>query len=256
MLKKKIEWEFMDFGLDLQPTIDLIEQPSGLFSLLDDAVAQKATDDIKLREEFNRKHGKKTSVFKLDKFDQKIFNIVHYAGEVPYNVESWLIKNVDPMNDDCAKCFYESKSKYVSYLFKDFADQKRRGGSAFQTVAKEYKSQLNSLMEKLTSTEPHFIRCIIPNHIQKAGILDSKIVLDQLKCNGVLEGIRISRKGYPGRIQYPQFVQRYHLLCTDSELKNEQTQKGKSSIIIKKSKIQEKKRIYAWINKSFFKNRC
>ncbi|NXS19293.1 MYH2 protein, partial [Mystacornis crossleyi] len=44
------------------------------------------------------------------------------------------------------------------------------------------------------------------------GLMDHKLVLHQLRCNGVLEGIRICRKGFPNKISYGDFKQRYHLL--------------------------------------------
>jgi myosin heavy subunit len=67
-------------------------------------------------------------------------------------------------------------------------------------------------MNTLGSTMPHFIRCIIPNHKQVAGTIDDAVVLDQLRCNGVLEGIRISRKGFPNRIVYAEFLKRLGIL--------------------------------------------
>ena len=68
-------------------------------------------------------------------------------------------------------------------------------------------------MSTLGSTYPWFIRCIIPNHEQKQEHLEDTVVLDQLRCNGVLEGIRIARKGFPNRVTYPEFLKRYHLLA-------------------------------------------
>lgn len=41
------------------------------------------------------------------------------------------------------------------------------------------------------------------------GSMDHHLVLHQLRCNGVLEGIRICRKGFPSRILYGDFRQRY-----------------------------------------------
>jgi len=252
---EKIEWDYMDFGLDLQPTIDLIEKSGGLLSILDDQVVAKSTDDQKLRDEYVRKWGKSAGkIFKENKFEKKNFTLLHYAGEVDYNVDQWLYKNQDPMNEDCAKVMYESKSSYISSLFKDYVDAtKKKSGANFQTVAKEYRLQLSALVDKLSATEPHFIRCIIPNLLKKSGILDAQLILHQLKCNGVLEGIRISRKGYPGRIAFKDFIQRYNLLCSQNELQNEKLDKSKADIILKKSNLEYKTEYMIGLTRVFLK---
>lgn len=72
----------------------------------------------------------------------------------------------------------------------------------FRTVSQLYKEQLNKLMITLRNTNPNFVRCIIPNHEKRAGKIDAPLVLDQLRCNGVLEGIRICRQGFPNRIPF------------------------------------------------------
>ena len=82
----------------------------------------------------------------------------------------------------------------------------------FRTVGALYKEQLSKLMVTLRNTNPNFVRCIIPNYDKRPGKIDSHLVLDQLKCNGVLEGIRICRQGFPNRIPFHEFRQRYEIL--------------------------------------------
>ena len=67
-------------------------------------------------------------------------------------------------------------------------------------------------MTTLKSTHPHFVRCIIPNEIKTGGIIDAHLVMHQLNCNGVLEGIRICRKGYPSKVDFMSFVLRYCII--------------------------------------------
>uniref|UniRef100_H2XVN7 Myosin motor domain-containing protein n=4 Tax=Ciona intestinalis TaxID=7719 RepID=H2XVN7_CIOIN len=89
---------------------------------------------------------------------------------------------------------------------------RRQKGGSFQTVSSLHRESLNRLMTNLRSTQPHFVRCIIPNEMKKPGYLDNALTLHQLRCNGVLEGIRICRKGFPSRILYAEFKQRYRIL--------------------------------------------
>uniref|UniRef100_A0A2K5JFJ7 Myosin heavy chain 13 n=1 Tax=Colobus angolensis palliatus TaxID=336983 RepID=A0A2K5JFJ7_COLAP len=88
----------------------------------------------------------------------------------------------------------------------------KKKGSSFQTVSAVFRENLNKLMTNLRSTHPHFVRCLIPNETKTPGVMDHYLVMHQLRCNGVLEGIRICRKGFPSRILYADFKQRYRIL--------------------------------------------
>ncbi|KAI9762458.1 MAG: hypothetical protein M4579_000434 [Chaenotheca gracillima] len=222
--REQIEWKFIDFGKDLQPTIDLIELPNpiGIFSCLDeDCVMPKATDKS-FTEKLHSLWDRKTPKYKSSRLSQG-FLLTHYAAEVEYSTEGWLEKNKDPLNDNVTKLLANSSDKHIAKLFADCAEiddetnpsKNRVKRGLFRTVAQRHKEQLGSLMNQLHSTHPHFVRCILPNHKKRPKQFSAPLVLDQLRCNGVLEGIRIARTGFPNRLSFTEFRQRYEVLCKD-----------------------------------------
>ncbi|XP_054741840.1 myosin heavy chain, muscle isoform X2 [Anastrepha obliqua] len=226
--REGIEWTFIDFGMDLQLCIDLIEKPMGILSILEEeSMFPKATDQT-FAEKLVNTHLGKSAPFqkpKPPKPGQQAahFAIGHYAGVVAYNITGWLEKNKDPLNDTVVDQFKKSANKLLVEIFADHpgqsgtAEQAKGGrgkkGGGFATVSSAYKEQLNSLMTTLRSTQPHFVRCIIPNEMKQPGVVDAHLVMHQLTCNGVLEGIRICRKGFPNRMVYSDFKQRYKIMC-------------------------------------------
>lgn len=234
--KENIDWNFIDFGLDLQPTIDLIEKnnPIGIFSYLDEeCVMPKGTDETFLSKLTEITQRKITDISKTDKSDsnnlgvgfesksplgilklKKGFLIEHYAGRVEYIVNQWLKKNKDPHFEYLSAFLRESNDRYVREIF-TFNSTGKKG--FFRTVVQKHKDSLNMLMTQLRNTNPFFVRCILPNTEKKSNFLDNKLILNQLKCNGVMEGIRISRQGYPTRILFREFRKRYSILCDVSK---------------------------------------
>ncbi|XP_015752855.1 PREDICTED: myosin-10-like [Acropora digitifera] len=223
--KEGIEWKFIDFGLDLQPCIDLLEKPMGLMSLLDEECWFPKATDKSFVDKVIKEHSKHPK-FKIPEFRSEAhFSVLHYAGKVDYNAAQWLTKNMDPLNDNIIALLQNSSDPFVGQLWKDlenvvsmnatqsetpFGSKVRKG--MFRTVSQLYKEQLNKLMVVLHNTNPNFVRCIIPNHEKRAGKISAHLVLDQLRCNGVLEGIRICRQGFPNRMLFQEFKQRYELL--------------------------------------------
>ncbi|KAJ1023959.1 hypothetical protein NDA13_004791 [Ustilago tritici] len=238
--RENIEWDFVNFGLDLQPTIDLIESttPIGILSCLDEECIMPKATDLTFTEKLNRtwatnKDGSTTDAadkglahgstkFAPTRFAQG-FTVKHYAADVTYRTDGWLDKNKDPLNDNLTRVMSESADRFIASLFAEYAEvdeqtalasapKRRVKRGAFRTVGQRHKEQLNSLMTQLSSTQPHFVRCIVPNAEKKPGKMDVPLVLEQLRCNGVLEGIRIARLGYPNRLLFSEFRNRYEVL--------------------------------------------
>uniref|UniRef100_F6Y7C9 Myosin-2 n=1 Tax=Ornithorhynchus anatinus TaxID=9258 RepID=F6Y7C9_ORNAN len=227
--KEGIEWEFIDFGMDLAACIELIEKPMGIFSILEEeCMFPKATDTSFKNKLYDQHLGKSANFQKPKPTKGKAeahFSLVHYAGTVDYNITGWLEKNKDPLNETVVGLYQKSSLKTLAYLFSGAAaaaeaeasggtakKAAKKKGSSFQTVSALFRENLNKLMTNLRSTHPHFVRCIIPNETKTPGAMEHELVLHQLRCNGVLEGIRICRKGFPSRIIYADFKQRYKVL--------------------------------------------
>lgn len=238
--REGIEWDYMNFGLDLEPTIALIESSGpviGILSCLDEECIMPKATDLTFTEKLNALwavDAEETghapghlgrAKYSPTRFEQG-FMIQHYAGEVEYRTDGWLEKNKDPLNDNLTRLLANSTDRYVSSLFVDYKDAPVPGNfggnmlgkrrvlkkGAFRTVSQRHREQLSSLMLQLQATEPHFVRCIVPNGLKRPLKIDVPLVLDQLRCNGVLEGIRIARMGYPNRLPFVEFRQRYELL--------------------------------------------
>ncbi|CCF58329.1 hypothetical protein KAFR_0E01750 [Kazachstania africana CBS 2517] len=225
-VKENIQWDYIDYGKDLQSTIDLIEQklsPSGILPLLDEeSILPKSTDNSFFEKLINSWE-KKSDRFKRSKLEH-CFVLKHYAGDVEYDVEGWLSKNKDPLNENLSNVLSNSKNNLIAKFFnKDTTDNKddtpsshknRSHGKSLRTASSRHREQQIYLLNQLNTTHPHFVRCIIPNNLKMARNFDRRLILDQLRCNGVLEGIRIAREGYPNRIFFKEFYQRYNILTS------------------------------------------
>ncbi|XP_054427220.1 myosin-8 [Pteronotus mesoamericanus] len=223
--KEGIEWTFIDFGMDLAACIELIEKPLGIFSILEEECMFPKATDTSFKNKLYDQHLGKSANFQKPKVvkgkAEAHFSLVHYAGTVDYNIAGWLDKNKDPLNETVVGLYQKSSMKTLASLFSTYASAEAEGGakkgakkkgSSFQTVSALFRENLNKLMTNLRSTHPHFVRCIIPNETKTPGAMEHGLVLHQLRCNGVLEGIRICRKGFPSRILYGDFKQRYKVL--------------------------------------------
>ncbi|CAD5230543.1 unnamed protein product [Bursaphelenchus okinawaensis] len=223
--REGIDWQFIDFGLDLQPTIDLIEKPMGILALLDEQCLFPKATDKSLVEKLLVNHERHPKFVVPEMRAKSDFAVVHYAGRVDYSADQWLMKNMDPLNDNVVALMQNSSDPFVQGIWKDaefagmgatemnetaFGMRTKKG--MFRTVSQMYKEQLSKLMTTLRNTAPNFVRCIIPNHEKKPRKVDSLLVLEQLRCNGVLEGIRICRQGFPNRVPFQEFRHRYEML--------------------------------------------
>merc|ERR1711992_180996 len=155
----------------------------------------------------------------------------------------WLEKNKDPLNDTIVEMIKNGSNSLAIACFADHPgqpleapkdqDRKKKGGG--KTVSSYFKGQLDDLMTTLYKTEPHFIRCVVPNTHKIPGGVESDLIMHQYKCNGVLAGIAICRKGFPNKMLYPEFKARYNILAAAAvaKAKNDKAAAGAVMNIVK-----------------------
>merc|ERR1712001_639980 len=138
-------------------------------------------------------------------------------------VTGWLEKNKDPVNDTVVEIMKStSRCELLVLLWADHPGQptevkkdegkKKKKGGGGKTVSSVYLVSLTELMTTLHTCEPHFVRCLVPNTHKKPGEVEPPLIMHQLTCNGVLEGIRICMRGFPNRMLYADFKLRYAIL--------------------------------------------
>ncbi|KAG2320269.1 hypothetical protein Bca52824_013482 [Brassica carinata] len=202
--KEEIDWSYIEF-IDNQDILDLIEKkPGGIIALLDEAcMFPRSTHDTfaqKLYQTF-----KDHKRFSKPKLAQTDFTICHYAGDVTYQTELFLDKNKDYVVGEHQALLSSSDCSFVSSLFPPLPEESSKT-SKFSSIGSQFKHQLQSLLESLSTTEPHYIRCVKPNNLLKPEIFENNNILQQLRCGGVMEAIRISCAGYPTRKPFNEFL--------------------------------------------------
>ncbi|XP_033140807.1 myosin-2 [Brassica rapa] len=214
-----IDWTKVEFE-DNQECLDLIEKkPIGLLSVLDEESNFPKATDLTFANKL-KQHLKTNSCFKGER--GRAFRVNHYAGEVLYDTNGFLEKNRDPLPADLIHLLASCDCQLLKLFSTKMRNKSQKplllSDSTNQTVGTKFKGQLFKLMNTLENTTPHFIRCIKPNSKQLPRVYEEDLVLQQLRCCGVLEVVRISRSGYPTRLTHQEFAGRYGFLLSDKKV--------------------------------------
>ncbi|KAL5511492.1 MYO2 [Sanghuangporus vaninii] len=294
-VREEINWTFIDFSdnqpcIDVIEgrlgVLALLDEESRLPSGSDASFLQK------LHQQLLKPETKK--IFKKPRFGNNAFTIAHYALDVTYEVEGFIEKNRDTVPDEHLALLASTTNPFLkevletaltstkplespnpatpaldgnkrSSLIPDPGRSTLAVGSSSTPGAKRvakkptlgsiFKASLISLMDTLSVTNVHYIRCIKPNDAKRAWEFQPQQVLGQLRACGVLETIRISCAGYPSRWTYEEFAERYYMLVPSSDwspmIKNLEI-KPLCSLILKKT-INDEDKYQAGLTKIFFR---
>ncbi|KAF9368899.1 Myosin type-2 heavy chain 1, partial [Podila verticillata] len=260
-IREKIDWKFIEFS-DNQPCIEMIEGKLGVLSLLDEESRLPSGSDQgwcnKLFTQLGTEKHKKW--FTKPRFSNSAFTISHYAHDVTYECEGFLEKNKDTLPDELLNLIKNSENEFLEEVLMisatigaggSLSDDKRKSViNRKPTLGSIFKGSLIQLMDTISSTNVHYIRCLKPNEAKQPWAFDAPMVLGQLRACGVLETIRISCAGYPSRWSFPEFVERYYMLVNSAHWGFD-TQKMCSAIL--ESSIKEADKYQVGLTKIFFR---
>jgi len=226
--REHINWTFIEFP-DNQDCLDTIQsKPSGVLTMLDDEcrLGTRGNDtnwadrlytlylpDKDQIESSNTRF----SATHIQK-SKSIFCIRHFAGVVEYSARTgFLEKNKDEIPITSQNLFETSSNWLMKEIYAVQRAEAEEVGtgkatSRSKTVAQQFKDQLNSLMDRIEQTEPHYIRCLKPNDAAKPKLLTRKRLTEQLRYGGVLEAVRVARLGFPVRLDHFLFFRTYRMI--------------------------------------------
>jgi myosin heavy subunit len=240
-----ISWSFIEFP-DNQDVLDLIDDKrTGILNILDDLclLSSSKNTESSFAEAMYKKcvaHPRFSASRKQQTYG--LFSIQHYAGSVEYSTQNFFEKNKDELPKEATDLLLGSSNTFIQllgYILSTTSESlvttsgnsnnivqntpQRMGRSNKSSLVRvsvggQFYMQLKQLRERISTTSPHYIRCIKPNDDLVPDKFECSVVLDQLRCNGILEAVRVSRVGYPHRFEHKHFVERYRLLGTKNDL--------------------------------------
>jgi len=230
--KEGILWKYISFP-DNQDVLDLIDRRHvGMLAILDEqCIVPQSTDEKFTRYLYSKcDQHIRFSASSAQRVDYK-FTIEHYAGGVEYSTDHWLEKNKDQLPAKSSALLRNSNFKLLNKIQKYVRSEERagsdnargsmsmnngrrsiRGSVATKSVGAQFSEQLKTLRTRIDVTTPHYIRCLKPNDELIPDHFEPKNIVEQLRCGGVLEAVRVSRAGYPTRYPHDVFLARYYIL--------------------------------------------
>lgn len=234
--QEAIAWEFITYR-DNQDMLDLLENSMGLMALLNEECVRPKGSDLSFASKIVSLHESNPRLEKA-RLSNTQFVLHHYAGAVTYDAEGFVEKNKDSLQSDLLELLATSSNGLIALMFGarastafltdadlaaahaasmmgDDGSGRRstlgRKTSSFmqETVSYKFKAQLALLMSDISSTEVHYVRCIKPNSSKSPHLYEIDAVVNQLRCAGVVEAIRITRAAFPNKMSHEKFLRRF-----------------------------------------------
>jgi len=196
---------------------------------------------------YSSDEGKSAAPFELSSF-REFFVINHYAGRVEYRYEDMLARNNDELKLSLRRAAQASKSRFVSQLLGDrgrdsslSASKKRQKkkkqpqqrGKKNSSIISSFSNSLKKLFAKLSNAQLHYVRCLKPNSLKRAGLFQTSKVLEQMKCAGLFDAVKIRKNGFPFRVPIAKFLRNYGSVVAVSTDEQEEKHGNKATTALK-----------------------
>jgi len=218
---------------DNAEVLNLIEGRMGLISVLNEECVRPKGNDISFVKKVYNMNDDSACLLKGRFYRDWEFGLKHYAGDVVYDANNFVTKNMDSLPVDLTDCRKKSTNTIVSCdIVRNVARQTgrpktptaKRGGRAggrgggrksslnSATVWTKFRSQLGELMTNISETRSRYIRCIKPNTMKEPRMMQHITAVEQLRCAGVVAAVTISRSAFPNRLEHNQVLHRFMCL--------------------------------------------
>jgi len=91
----------------------------GVLALIDEECWFPKATDKTLVEKLLVQHTSHPKFQRPDFRDRANFSVIHYAGRVDYCCDQWLLKNMDPLNENVVSLLQDSASDFMRTIWKD-----------------------------------------------------------------------------------------------------------------------------------------
>ena len=232
-----IEYSSVEFT-DNQPCIEMIEgipgakQGQGIIQLLTETSKMPKGDDAMFQDKVESEHGQNEYLI-TTRMKTEYFCVAHYAGAVKYQAKGFLTKNRDELQADLSKVLLSSGSAQIREYIRLDANlpeaeptddqdagqsagqkgggarggKKKKAGAAF--IGTKFGAQLTELVERLTLTNTHYVRCIASNRTKSPMVFETEHTGKQLRYAGVMDVCEVRQSGFAIRLPFEQFLKKY-----------------------------------------------
>lgn len=176
---------------------EIITVLTDIFKIINEKTTTKVLKESDMVPSINQKFKQHPKV-DFDIRNKTIFMIKHSPCLVSYSTDGFKTKNQDELTPQI--------NSICTRLFPNTTFLQKKGN---KTILNKFSEDIDGLINKLSESTNHFVRCIKPNEKKMAKSIDRDYMATQIKYLGVFETIKIRQAIFPSRKIYEDFSRDY-----------------------------------------------